>query len=82
MLDNRKFDLRVYVFIASTKPLLVLFHHGYVRLSISDYTMGNLNFYLIFKKLLIIIFHLYLKKIIEKCSDENEKYTHLTNAFV
>lgn len=50
--------MRVYVIIACTTPLLVFYHHGYLRLSLQDYCLN------------------------EKSTDESERYTHLTNAFV
>jgi len=33
--------MRVYVFVASTSPYLVLFHPGYLRLSMNDYKTGK-----------------------------------------
>ena len=34
---NRKFDMRVYIFVASTKPYVVYFNPGYIRRSLAEY---------------------------------------------
>lgn len=41
LLDKKKFDMRIYVVIACTSPLLVLYHHGYLRLSLQDYVLND-----------------------------------------
>jgi len=37
LLINRKFDMRAYLFVASTKPYIVYFNPGYIRRSLAEY---------------------------------------------
>lgn len=39
LIENKKFDIRCFVLIANTDPFLVLFHHGYIRRTLSDFTL-------------------------------------------
>ena len=41
--DKKKFDIRCYVLVACTQPLFVLFHHGYLRLSLMDYDLYKME---------------------------------------
>ena len=42
LLNKKKFDIRCYALIACCKPLIILFHHGYLRLSANDFNLGKL----------------------------------------
>ena len=39
--EGRKFDLRVFFLVASIKPLIVLYHEGYLRVSPRKYDTSN-----------------------------------------
>ena len=40
---KKKFDLRVYMMICCTKPYLVLFNHGYCRISLNEFNLEDYN---------------------------------------
>ncbi|KRW99029.1 hypothetical protein PPERSA_11630 [Pseudocohnilembus persalinus] len=40
LLQNRKFDIRNFVLVASTEPFLVLFNDGYIRKTIENFDMN------------------------------------------
>ena len=43
LINKKKFDIRCYMLIASTKPILALFHHGYLRLSMNEFDNEDNN---------------------------------------
>lgn len=43
LIHGKKFDIRCYMLISSVKPLIVLYHSGYVRLSMFDFDPNDGN---------------------------------------
>jgi hypothetical protein len=44
LLTGKKFDIRCYLLIACVNPLFVVFHHGYLRLSMQEYSVSKKNY--------------------------------------
>ncbi|CAG9333256.1 unnamed protein product [Blepharisma stoltei] len=43
LINGKKFDFRAYMFIASTDPLMILYHDGFLRVSMADYDEDSSN---------------------------------------
>lgn len=43
LIDGRKFDVRTYAYVASTDPLVVLWHRGPMRMCLAKYSLDTLN---------------------------------------
>ena len=41
MIDDRKFDFRIYMLVASTNPLIVYYHDGFLRISLTKYDKNS-----------------------------------------
>lgn len=41
LINNRKFDMRAYLFIASLDPLIVLFHKGVIKISVNEFDLNS-----------------------------------------
>lgn len=41
LLEGHKFDFRIYMLIASTNPLIVYYHDGFLRLSLHFYSKNS-----------------------------------------
>lgn len=43
LLNGYKFDIRAYLLITSTKPLIAFYHDGYLRINIEKYNLDEIN---------------------------------------
>ena len=43
LINNKKFDFRVYMAIASMDPLLILYHDGFLRITLNSYNESSLD---------------------------------------
>lgn len=43
LIDNKKFDFRMYPMMVSVSPLVVLYLNGYIRSTLTNYTLDDLN---------------------------------------
>ena len=41
LVEGRKFDFRVYMFIASTNPMIAYYHDGFLKISLHDYNVNS-----------------------------------------
>ena len=41
LLDGRKFDIRVFVLISGTKPYMMFYHNGYLRVAIQPFDING-----------------------------------------
>jgi len=41
LIHNRKFDFRTYLVIANMDPLIVLYHDGFIRMSMNEYDLNS-----------------------------------------
>lgn len=41
VIDDRKFDFRIYMLVASTNPLIVYYHDGFLRISLTKYDKNS-----------------------------------------
>lgn len=41
MIYGRKFDFRIYMMVASTKPLIMFYHDGFLRISLLKYEKNS-----------------------------------------
>ncbi len=63
LLDKQnKFDFRIYMLVASVNPLIVYYHDGFLRVSLSRYDKNSTEVKIIFSK------HSLFTLIPEKCS--------------
>lgn len=37
LINNKKFDFRAYLVIASMDPLIILYHDGFLRITLTDF---------------------------------------------
>jgi len=63
LINGKKFDIRCYMLISSVQPLIILYHEGYIRLSLFDFDPNDQNLLIHLTNQVFHLFHFFQTRI-------------------